>query len=151
MIGIIADWVTIIGFVITIVTLILTANVNKKVNGILKTQNDRSYFDKKIGSYLNGLKQLQDIASNAKEDVLFSTMQYSIINNAIQLVNSSWDVLMQFETKNTRKKRIQYWQKQFKCVQDMYRFVNVRDTKKLIEFLTEFITFLEKEQDYGER
>lgn len=108
------NWSSIIGLVITIITFLLAANVNKKVNGILKSKSDRSYFDKKIGIYLSNLKQLQDIASSAQDEVLFSTKQYANINNVIQLVGSSWDVLMQYERKGTKKKKIDYWEKNLK-------------------------------------
>lgn len=76
------------------------------MNGILKSKSDRSYFDKKIEIYLPSLRQLQDIAPSAQEEVLFSTTQYANINNAIQLVRSSWDVLMQYERKGSKKKKL---------------------------------------------
>lgn len=145
------NWSSIIGLVITIITFLLAANVNKKVNGILKSKSDRSYFDKKIGIYLSNLKQLQDIASSAQDEVLFSTKQYANINNVIQLVGSSWDVLMQYERKGTKKKKIDYWEKKFEEVQGMYKRSDSRDVRKLISFLSEFITFLEKEQANNER
>lgn len=145
------NWSSIIGLVITIITFLLAANVNKKVNGILKSKSDRSYFDKKIGIYLSNLKQLQDIASSAQDEVLFSTKQYANINNVIQLVGSSWDVLMQYERKRTKKKKIDYWEKKFEEVQGMYKRSDSRDVRKLISFLSEFITFLEKEQANNER
>lgn len=145
------NWSSIIGLVITIITFLLAANVNKKVNGILKSKGDRSYFDKKIGIYLSNLKQLQDIASSAQDEVLFSTKQYANINNVIQLVGSSWDVLMQYERKGTKKKKIDYWEKKFEEVQGMYKRSDSRDVRKLISFLSEFITFLEKEQANNER
>lgn len=147
----IGNWCSIIGLVITIITLLLTTNVNKKVNGILKSKSDRSYFDKKIEIYLPSLRQLLDIAPSAQKEVLFSTTQYANINNAIQLVRSSWDVLMQYERKGSKKKKIEQWEQKFKELKDMYELRYDKDAKKLIAFLGEFITFLEKEQENNGR
>lgn len=142
---------SIIGLVVTIVTFFLAANVNKKVSQVLKSKSDRRYFDKKIGSYLQSLKDLQKIAPKAKPDVVFSTAQYAKLNNAIELVSSSWNVLMQYESKRSKKKKIAYWEKKFTELRSMYSRYGARDLNKLISFLAEFITFLEKEKDHNER
>lgn len=142
---------SIIGLVVTIVTFFLAANVNKKVSQVLKSKSDRRYFDKKIGSYLQSLKDLQEIVPEAKTDVLFSTAQYAKLNNAIELVSSSWNVLMQYESKRSKKKKIAYWEKKFTELRSMYSRYGARDLNKLISFLAEFITFLEKEKDHNER
>lgn len=142
---------SIIGLVVTIVTFFLAANVNKKVSQVLKSKSDRRYFDKKIDSYLQSLKDLQEIVPEAKTDVLFSTAQYAKLNNAIELVSSSWNVLMQYESKRSKKKKIAYWEKKFTELRSMYSRYGARDLNKLISFLAEFITFLEKEKDHNER
>lgn len=142
---------SIIGLVMTIVTFFLAANVNKKVSQVLKSKSDRRYFDKKIDSYLQSLKDLQEIVPEAKTDVLFSTAQYAKLNNAIELVSSSWNVLMQYESKRSKKKKIAYWNEKFKELRSMYSRYGARDLNKLISFLAEFITFLEKEKDHNER
>lgn len=148
--GDVGSLASIIGLVVTTVTFFLAANVNKKVSQVLKSKSDRSYFDKKIGSYLQSLQDLQEIAPEAKNDVLFSTAQYAKINNAIELVSSSWDVLMQYENKRNKKKKITYWNGKFQELRDLYGKYGFKDSKKLISFLAEFITFLEKEQDNNE-
>lgn len=141
------NWASIIGFIITIITFLLTTNVNRKVNSILKSQNDRSYFDKKVKIYLPSLRKLLSIAQTAHEEVLFSTTQYTSIYNAIQLVLSSWDVLMQYEKIIPKKIKIYHWKRKFTELQNMYNEKSNQDINKLISFLTEFIIFLEKEQE----
>lgn len=140
------NWASIIGLIITIITFLLTTNVNRKVNSILKSQNDRSYFDKKVKIYLPSLVKLLSIAQTAQEEVLFSTKQYTSIYNAIQLVLSSWDVLMQYEKTIPKKIKIYHWKRKFTELQNMYNGKSNKDINKLISFLTEFIIFLEKEQ-----
>lgn len=141
------NWASIIGFIITIITFLLTTNVNRKVNSILKSQNDRSYFDKKVKIYLPSLIKLLSIAQTAHEEVLFSTTQYTNIYNAIQLVLSSWDVLMQYEKIIPKKIKIYHWKRKFTELQNMYNEKSNQDINKLISFLSEFIIFLEKEQE----
>lgn len=148
--GDVGSLASIIGLVVTIITFFLAANVNKKVSQVLKSKIDRSYFDKKIGSYLQSLKDLQEIAPEAKTEILFSTTQYAKLNNAIELVSSSWNVLMQYESKRNKKIKITYWNDKFQELRNMYSKYGVKDSKKLISFLAEFITFLEKEQDNNE-
>lgn len=144
------SWASIIGFVITIVTFFLAANVNKKVNEILKTKSDNSYFNKKVGGVIKDLEGLRGIAEEGKNGILYATKQYSQINNAIEVVNSSWDVLLPYENKISRRLKINDWKKKFKKIRIIYTEQTMPNTNEVVVFLNEFITFLEKEQSNHE-
>ena len=148
--GDVGSWASIIGLAITIFTDFLAANVNKKVNRILKSKSDKTYFNKKVNVAIQDLKLLQEFAEEGKRNLLFSTKQYSKINSAIELVNSSWDVLLQYESKFSKKVKINSWNKKFKKIRNLYNFEISKDTNEVIAFLNEFITFLEKEHDNNE-
>lgn len=143
----IGSWASIIGLVITIFTFFLAANVNRKVNGVLKSKSDKTYFNKKVTGVINDLKKLQQIAEDEKNDILYATRQYSIINSAIELVNSSWDVLLQYENKLSKRIKIRSWNISFKKIREIYTVEAVKNTKEVIVFLNELIIFLEKEHD----
>lgn len=140
---------SIIGLVITIITLLLSANVNRKVNTMLKVKADRTYFNKKVKNVIDDLKKLLDIAEKSEYDVLLSTKQYSTINSAICVVSSSWDALFQYENRLSKKRKIKSWNKKFESIRNMYNN-NTSDSNEVISFLSEFITFLEKENDNNE-
>lgn len=142
----IGSWASIIGLAITIVTFFLAANVNKKVNGILKTKNDNSYFNKMVKGVIEDLKGMRGIAEDGKSGILYATKQYSQLNKAIEVVNSSWDVLLQYENKISRRIKINIWKRKFKRIRNMYTGQTISNTNEVIAFLNEFITFLEKEQ-----
>ncbi|MBQ9928969.1 MAG: hypothetical protein IJO65_13485 [Lachnospiraceae bacterium] len=146
----IGSWASIIGLAITILTFFLAANVNKKVNGILKSKNDKTYFNKKVVVAISDLSNLLEIAEEGKTDILYSTKQYSKINSAIELVNSSWEVLLPYENKLTKKIKNSSWNRKFEKIHNMYNNRIIKNTNEVITFLNEFITFLEKEQDNNE-
>lgn len=146
----IGSWASIIGLAITILTFFLAANVNKKVNGILKSKSDKTYFNKKVIVAISDLSNLLEIAEEGKTDILYSTKQYSKINSAIELVNSSWEVLLPYENKLSKKIKNASWNRKFEKIQNMYNNRIIKNTNEVITFLNEFITFLEKEQDNNE-
>lgn len=143
----VGSWASIIGLAITIFTFFLAANVNKKVNGILKSKRDKTYFNKKVIVTIQDLKLLQTFAEEGKKDLLYSTKQYSKLNSALELVNSSWDVLLQYEGKFSKRMKIQSWNRKFRKIRDIYNLQISKDTHTVITFLNEFITFLEKEYE----
>ncbi len=140
------SWASIIGLAITIVTFFLAANVNRKVNGILKTKSDNSFFNKKVGGVIDNLKRLQKTAEAGKYDILYGTKQFSQINSAVEVVNSSWDVLLQYENKISRRMKINSWKRKFKRISIIFAEQSPRKTNEVIAFLNEFIIFLEKER-----
>lgn len=146
----VGSWASIIGLAITICTFFLAANVNKKVNGILKSKSDKRHFNKKVISTIRDLESLQGLAEEDKTNLLYSTKQCSIISKAIELTDSSWDVLLPYENKISKKIKIILWKKRFKKIQDMYKSNIRKDTKEVIIFLNKFITFLEKEKENHE-
>lgn len=141
------NWASIIGFVITILTFLLAARVNHKVNGILKTKQDRTYFQKRAKGTIQNLSEIKSAAEEDNTEVLFSTKQYSKINDAMELVSSSWDILLRYENKLSRKLIIHSWNKKFERVRQMYRSERIKSVKEMITFLGAFITFFEKEMD----
>lgn len=101
----IGSWASIVGLVISSVTFILAARVNSKVNDKLRAKSDKTYFVKKIKNALKELRDVQALAEEGNKELLFSTKQYSKINSAIELVNSSWDVLLLYEKKILKKSK----------------------------------------------
>ena len=143
----VGSWASIIGFVITFLTFLLTSNVNKKVNESLKSRNDKIYFNKKVDSVINDLTSVLQIAEDGKKEILYSTKQYSKINSAIELVSSSWDVLLSYDSKLLKRIKVKSWNKKIKKIRKMYNNQISKDLNEVITFLSEFITFLEKEQN----
>lgn len=145
--GDIGSWASIVGLVLTFLTFILAARVNSKVNDKLKTKNDKTYFIKKVKNTLRELHEVKEFAEEGNEELLFSTKQYSKINSAIELVISSWDVLLLYEKKVSKTLKKWSWNKKFKRIRYQYsRECCYKNRKEIVEFLNEFITFLEKEQ-----
>ena len=142
----IANWASIIGFIISILTLFTTFRVNRKVNNALKEQEDLSFFSKRV---LGSIKNLIIIKSFAEQDDYknsFGTKQYSQVKSAIGLVNNSWNVLCTYEGKWSKWLIKEKWKRKFKKICIMYNDPYNRSCKKLVDFLTEFIAFLEKEK-----
>lgn len=54
---------------------------------------------------------------------------------------------MQYEKIIPKKIKIYHWKRKFTELQNMYNEKSNQDINKLISFLTEFIIFLEKEQE----
>lgn len=148
--GDVGSWASIIGLAVTVLTFFLAANVNKKVNGILKSKSDKSYFNKKVIVTISDLNHLREIAEEGKVDILYTTKQYSKINSAIELVNSSWDVLLPYENRLSKKIKSMSWNGKFKKIRNIYNQPFGKNTNEVITFLNEFITFLEKEQGNNE-
>lgn len=148
--GDIGSWASIVGLVITLFTFFMASNVNKKVNEILKAKNDRKFFSKKAPKITSDLKHLQEIVENGEWVIWGSTMQQSKIYNAIEVVSCSWDVLLPNENKIVRKIKIISWNHKFKRIKEMYSGKRQMNSKEMVTFLSEFITFLEKEQENDE-
>lgn len=143
----IGNWSSIIGLAITVFTFFLAANVNRKVNRILKAKNDKSFFEKRVSKTISDLTGLKELAETEQISLLYGTKQYSEINTAIDIVNSSWDALFQYENKLPRLIKIFLWKVKFKRIQYVYAFKKDKHLKFVIRFLNEFITFLEKEKE----
>lgn len=144
--GDIGSWASIVGLIMTVVTLWTTANVNKKVNDILKSEKDKKYFDEKLSQILKKLKEVRQLAEDGNDSTLYSTRQYSKINEAIQIMECSWDILFRHENKKQKDKEIQKMQEKCKRIRGIYgdKFKN---TSELIELLNSIIIVLEKEQN----
>lgn len=145
--GDIGSWASIIGLGITLITFMLAANVNRKVNSILKTKSDKTFFNKKVKEAIKNLKEVQELAENDMVELLYNTKQYCNINNAIDLVDASWDVLLEYETAFSKKIKIASWERKFAKIEKMYDGKISKNTTQLVSYLNQFIIFLEKEQN----
>ena len=143
----VGSWSSIVGLILTFLTFFMTFNVNKKVNIALKSRNDRNFFNKKAPKMIEVLKDLQELVECGEYIIWDSTMQQSKINNAIEIVSCSWDVLFGNENKITRSVKIMIWKHKFKKVREMYNGKRAMNSKEMVNFLSELITFLEKEQE----
>lgn len=146
----IGSWASIIGLILTLVTLVITSKVNQKVNGALKSRTDKSYFIKRATGVVNNLKEVKKMAEEDANDILYSTKHYSQINSAINLVEASWEILLPYERKATKKRKIEKWTVKFKRVKEIYSMKYHTNNKELVAFLDELITFLEKEINSNE-
>lgn len=149
--GDIGSWASIVGLGLTLLTFLLAARVNSKVNRILETESDENYFKQKISNVLEELKETRNLAEEENIKILFSTKQYSKVKTAMQIVNASWDVLYIYNNQLIKKMKIHKWKHKFEEIKKMYDGQKVRSCREMADFLGEFITFLEKEQSIHER
>lgn len=108
----IGNWCSILGFIITIVTFFVAANVNAKINRIQKSEKDKSYFNKKLKPMIGDLTAMKSyIESSADYSKAFGLQQLSKIKNAITVISESWDVLLPHENMIIKKIKIHSWNK----------------------------------------
>lgn len=142
---------SIAGFIITIITFFVTANVSAKVNKIQKSQNDMSYFNKKSESMINDLNNMRSLAESSVDcNIIFGIQQQSKMKNVITVINESWDVLLSHENRVIKKMKVYSWNRKMNYILDMYNGTRVRSQRELVSFLIELITFLEKEIENNE-
>lgn len=146
----VGSWASIIGLVITFITLFVTSNVSKKVNGILKVKSDKIYFNKKVPIIINDLTNLQERLKKEERIFWSSTREQLKINNAMEVINCSWDVLLPYEGRIVRQFKIMSWKCKFKKIRKMYSGEIQMDSKEMVLFLNELITFVEKEWENNE-
>lgn len=148
----ISSWASIAGFVLTIVTMLLAARVNRKVNSILKKKSDKNFFAQKAPACIKLLQETQGIAAESEFRILFSNIQYSKIKQSMDLLRSSWDTLYAYEGKWSKRRWKWKWERKFKHISRMYDKDSGCEQKRqeVIDFLSELIIFLEKEQGANE-
>lgn len=147
----IGNWCSIFGFIITIVTFFVTANVSAKVNKIQKSKKDMSYFNKKAKSMIKDLNGMKNFAeSSVDNDKIFGIQQQSKIKNVITVISESWDVLLPHENSIIKKVKVHSWNRKMKKILEMYSGNQIRNQRELVSFLVELITFLEKEIENNE-
>lgn len=147
----IGNWCSIIGFIITVITFLVAANVNRKINKIQKMKNDVSYFNKKVISMIGDLKDMQALVTGTEDiEKIFGLKQQAQIKRIITVIDDSWNVLLQHEAKIAKKIKIHSWNKRMKKIMKMYEGVETKNRRELISFLIELITFLEKENKDNE-
>lgn len=142
----IGNWCSIFGFIITIATFFVTANVSAKVNKIQKSEKDMLYFNKKAQSMIDALNAMITFAESTNDiDKIFGIKQLSKIKNVITVVKESWDVLLPHENRISKKFKVHSWNKKMDNILRMYNGYKVKSRGELISFLIELETFLEKE------
>ncbi len=142
----IGNWCSIFGFIITIATFFVTANVSAKVNKIQKSEKDMLYFNKKAQSMIDALNVMITFAESTNDiDKIFGIKQLSKIKNVITVVKESWDVLLPHENRISKKFKVHSWNKKMDNILRMYNGYKVKSRGELISFLIELETFLEKE------
>ena len=142
----IGNWCSIFGFVITIITFIVAANVNAKINKIQKSEKDKSYFNKKLKSMIEDLYAMKSYAESSVDiSKVFGIQQHSKIKNVITVISESWEVLLPHENVIIKKIKIHSWNKKMKKILGMYDDYAYKSQRELVSFLIELITFLEKE------
>ena len=131
----IGNWASIVSFILTIVTMLLAARVNRKVNSILKKKSDKTFFAQRAPTCIKLLKEVQGIAGESMD-----------------LLWSSWDTLCAYESKWRKRKRKWRLERKFKYISRMYEKNGGCEPKRqaVIDFLSELIIFLEKEQGANE-
>lgn len=145
------NWCSIFGFIITIVTFFVTANVSAKVNKIQKSKKDMSYFNKKAKSMIKDLNSMKNFAEGSVDnDKVFGIQQQSKIKNVITVISESWDVLLPHENSILKKVKVHSWNRKMKKILEMYSGNQIRNQRELVSFLVELITFLEKEIENNE-
>lgn len=152
MLNYIGSWASIVGLALTIITMLLAVRVNRKVNSILKAKSDKSYFTQKVPGCIVALRDVQGIAADLELNILFSSIQYSKIKQSMDLIRSSWDMLYAYESKWSRRIKKWRWEGKFKHISRMYDKYHPCEQKRqdVIDFLSELIIFLEKEQKVNE-
>lgn len=142
---------SIIGLIITVITFFVAANVNRKINKIQKIEKDISYFNKRVNPMIADLKDIQALATGTEDiEKIFGVKQQAKIKCVITVIDDSWNVLLQHETKIGKKLKIHSWNKKMKKIMKMYEGIETKNRRELISFLTELITFLEKENKGNE-
>ena len=142
----IGNWCSIFGFIITIATFFVTANVSAKVNKIQKSEKDMLYFNKKAQSMIDALNAMITFAESTNDiDKIFGIKQLSKIKNVITVVKESWDVLLPHENRISKKFKVYSWNKKMDNILRMYNGYKVKSRGELISFLIELETFLEME------
>lgn len=116
----------------------------------MKTRTDKTYFNKRVQGVIVDLKEVKKLAEDDANVILYSTKQYSKVNSAINLVEASWDILLPYERKGAKRRKIEKWSTKFKRVKDIFNARYRVSNTELVAFLEEFITFLEKETDNNE-
>ena len=109
------------------------------------------FFTKRVDGLIDDLKYLQEIAGKEKPDILYATQKYSKINTAINVVNSSWSALLPYDNRFMKIAKVISWKHRFKKIQRIYNRRDFNDVNKVMKFLDEFITFMEKEKCNNER
>lgn len=103
---------SIIGLIITLITFFVAANVNRKINKIQKIEKDISYFNKRVNPMIADLKDIQALATGTEDiEKIFGVKQQAKIKCVITVIDDSWDVLLQHETKIGKKLKIHSWNK----------------------------------------
>lgn len=144
---------SILGFILTIITFIVAADVNSKINKMQKSKKDISYFNKKVESMIKDLNDMKSFAeSSADINKIFGLQQQSKIKNAITVIKESWDVLLPHENIIIKKYKVHSWNKKMKKILKMYmeKKSKTKNQNELLSFLIELITFLEKENENNE-
>nr|DAV57255.1 MAG TPA: hypothetical protein [Caudoviricetes sp.] len=143
----IANWSSIISLIISLLTLFTTFRVNKKINAALREQQDSTFFNNKVANNIKNLEIIKTFAEKDDYQNSFGTKQYSQVKLAMELVNSSWNILLVHEGKLVKLYKRKSWKKEFKNISKMYNDECKRDCKLLVDFLNQFIIFLEKERE----
>ena len=65
----IGSWASIIGLILTLLTLIITSRVNQKVNGVMKSRADKTYFNQRVETVIEELKEVKALAENDSNSV----------------------------------------------------------------------------------
>lgn len=147
----IGNWCSILGFVITIITFCVAANVNAKINKMQKRKRDKDYFYNKAPNIISELNDMRCYAESSSDiDKIFGIKQQSMIKNAVTVIEESWSVLLPNENRIVKKIKIYNWNKKFKKILNMYNGVKIKRSEELVAFLIEITTFLEKELNYNE-
>lgn len=123
----IGNWCSIFGFIITIATFFVTANVSAKVNKIQKSEKDMLYFNKKAQSMIDALNVMITFAESTNDiDKIFGIKQLSKIKNVITVVKESWDVLLPHENRISKKFKVHSWNKKMDNILRMYNGYKVK-------------------------
>ena len=65
----IGSWASIIGLGITLLTYAMTRSVKKEVKLVLKTQNDKEYFAKRVGTVVKSLEDVLHLLESQSRGV----------------------------------------------------------------------------------
>ena len=123
----IGNWCSIFGFIITIATFFVTANVSAKVNKIQKSEKDMLYFNKKAQSMIDALNVMITFAESTNDiDKIFGIKQLSKIKNVITVVKESWDVLLPHENRISKKFKVHSWNKKMDNILRMYNDIKLK-------------------------
>lgn len=139
----VSAWASILGLIISITSMLVTLNVKKKVNIILKTKEDESYFKKKAPIILENLNMVIMLAEKSDETV-FSDMQYSFVNAAILLIEKSLEIFFRYDNKIVRAFKVFYWKIKLKKGEKVFES-RTENFKLVIKFLNQLNCIIEKE------